>query len=67
MKSPWLRMDWRALQILKARDISVVVTDLKMPRLDGIGLLDKIMENFPSVPVIIITADGTGSAMRSMP
>ncbi len=50
-----------ALQILKARDISVVVTDLKMPRLDGIGLLDKIMENFPSVPVIIITAHGTVS------
>ena len=48
-----------ALQILKTGRIDVVVTDLKMPHLDGMGLLNRITEQFPEVPVIIITAYGT--------
>jgi len=48
-----------ALNILKERDISVIVTDLKMPRLDGIGLLERVIREYPAIPVIIITAYGT--------
>ena len=48
-----------ALDIIKKQDISVVVTDLKMPRLDGIGLLNRLIETYPSLPVIIVTAYGT--------
>ena len=48
-----------ALDLLKKQDISVVVTDLKMPRLGGIGLLNRVTEKYPSLPVIIITAHGT--------
>jgi len=48
-----------ALQILKEEKIAVVATDLKMPRLDGMGLLDRIMQDDPSLPVIILTAYGT--------
>lgn len=48
-----------ALQILKTGRIDVVVTDLKMPHLDGMGLLNCINEQYPEVPVIIITAYGT--------
>lgn len=40
-------------------DIAVIVTDLKMPRLDGMGLLEKVISNYPATPVIIITAHGT--------
>lgn len=47
-----------ALQILKAGRIDVVITDLKMPNLDGMGLLNCIMEKYPGLPVIIITAHG---------
>ncbi len=50
-----------ALKIIGEEDICVVVTDLKMPRLDGMGLLGRIMENYPVIPVIIITAHGTVS------
>lgn len=39
--------------------VSIVVTDLKMPRMDGFELLSYIMENFPEIPVIIITAYST--------
>jgi len=48
-----------ALKILKVNLIDVVVTDLKMPKLDGLGLLDCMIRNYPSIPVIIITAHGT--------
>ncbi len=50
-----------ALRIIGEEEISVVVTDLKMPKVDGMGLLGRIMENYPSIPVIMITAHGTVS------
>ena len=48
-----------ALKILKQEDVDVVVTDLKMPHLDGMGLLDQMADQYPATPVIIITAHGT--------
>jgi two-component system response regulator AtoC len=48
-----------ALKILKEEKIAVVATDLKMPGLDGMGLLGRIMQDDPSLPVIILTAYGT--------
>jgi two-component system, NtrC family, response regulator AtoC len=48
-----------ALKILKAGPIDVVVTDLKMPKLDGLGLLNRMIQDYPAIPVIMITAHGT--------
>jgi two-component system response regulator AtoC len=48
-----------ALGVLKDHDVAVVVSDLKMPKLDGMGLLDRVVEDYPSTPVIMITAHGT--------
>ncbi len=48
-----------ALKILREEKIAAVATDLKMPGLDGMGLLDRIMQDDPSLPVIILTAHGT--------
>jgi two-component system response regulator AtoC len=48
-----------ALQILKSGKISVVVTDLKMPNVDGMELLNHITAKHPAIPVIMITAHGT--------
>jgi DNA-binding NtrC family response regulator len=49
----------QALDILKAGPIDVVVTDLKMPKLDGLGLLEIMIRDYPATPVIMITAHGT--------
>ena len=51
-----------ALAVMAQQSVSAVVTDLKMPRLDGMGLLDRVMEDHPAVPVIIVTAYGTVSS-----
>jgi DNA-binding NtrC family response regulator len=38
---------------------SVVITDLVMPKLDGLGLLQALLEALPFVSVIILTGHGT--------
>jgi len=48
-----------ALQILRDDDVAVIVTDLKMPKLGGLGLLARAIKDYPSIPVIMITAHGT--------
>jgi CheY-like chemotaxis protein len=48
-----------AMEKLKKFPISLVVTDLKMPRMDGFTLLACIMEQYPDIPVIIMTGYST--------
>ena len=53
-----------ALEHLKAGVISLVVTDLKMPRMDGFELLAHVMEHYPDIPVIMITGYSTSEMER---
>ncbi|MGC8925730.1 MAG: HD domain-containing phosphohydrolase [Calditerrivibrio sp.] len=48
---------FKALDILEKRkdEIDIVMTDLKMPEMDGITLLKIIKERYPEMTVIIIT------------
>jgi two-component system, NtrC family, response regulator len=48
-----------ALDILNTRLIDLVLTDVKMPGMTGIDLLEKIKELKPDMPVIIMTAFGS--------
>jgi DNA-binding NtrC family response regulator len=48
-----------ALEIVKARDVGVVITDLRMRKTDGLELCRRIVEHRPDVPVIVITAFGS--------
>jgi DNA-binding NtrC family response regulator len=44
-----------------------VITDLKMPKMDGIELLQKIKSESPDVPVVLMTAFATiGTAVQAM-
>ena len=42
-----------------SREVNTVITDLKMPELDGMGLLKRLAVDFPDVPVVMITAHGS--------
>lgn len=53
-----------AVNKLKKNTISLVVTDLKMPNMDGFSLLAHIMEKYPEIPVIIITGYSTSEMKR---
>jgi two-component system response regulator AtoC len=48
-----------AMAVLRLHDVDTVVTDLRMPRTDGIALLEHVKAHYPDVPVIVITAHGT--------
>jgi DNA-binding NtrC family response regulator len=48
-----------ALVKLKKDPFSMVITDLKMPEMSGIDLLDAVKKISPQVPVIMITAFGS--------
>lgn len=48
-----------ALAILKSGGIDAVISDLKMPNIDGMELLERISDKYPEVPVVMITAHGT--------
>ncbi len=57
-----------ALEILAAERISLVLSDIRMPGMDGVSLLKEIKREKPSLPVILITAfaslDTAVAAMR---
>ncbi|MFQ5503320.1 MAG: sigma-54-dependent transcriptional regulator [Planctomycetota bacterium] len=47
--------------------VDLVLTDLKMPELDGMGVLEHVRKSRPDVPVIVMTAFGTiESAVAAM-
>jgi len=48
----------QALKILNDNDIPVVITDIKMPGIDGIELLRKIKSKNPETEVIMLTGHG---------
>lgn len=48
-----------ALGFLAEHQVDLVITDLKMPGMDGLELLQKIKDNDPSTEVIVITAHST--------
>ncbi len=48
-----------AVEALEAQEISLVLTDLKMPRMDGFELVAHLSGNYPGIPVIVMTAFGT--------
>jgi two-component system, NtrC family, response regulator HydG len=48
-----------ALQKLAANPVDLVITDLRMPGLDGMGLLARLQEHRPVPRVVVITAHGS--------
>ena len=50
-----------SLSIFKKSNFDLVLTDLKMPKMDGIDLLKEIKAIAPQVAVILLTAHASGS------
>ncbi len=48
-----------ALERLHVADFDAVVTDLRMPGTDGLGLCREIAARHPDIPVLVLTAFGS--------
>jgi nitrogen regulation protein NR(I) len=56
-----------ALEILDEEKVDAVLTDLKMPQMNGIELLAEVRRRRVGIPVILLTAHGTiGSAVEAL-
>lgn len=48
-----------AINVLEHHDITLLVTDLRMPKVDGLALLEYVGERRPEMPYIVMTAHST--------
>ena len=55
----WRTSAEEALQLAVEQTFDVVLTDLKMPGVDGIQLCRRLTEHHPDVPVVVMTAFGS--------
>jgi two-component system sensor histidine kinase/response regulator len=47
-----------ALERIETRDYDAIISDIKMPGMDGLALLAAIKERRPSTPTLLITGHG---------
>ena len=57
----------KAWQMVNENDVDLVISDLRMPKLNGNELLKKIVSSYPNIPVVVLTGHGTvESAVEAM-
>ena len=55
-----------ALDVFKNHRIDLLVTDLRMPGIDGIELVSRVKDQYPQTSVIVMTAYGTVDAKEAL-
>ena len=55
-----------AIEILKNNSISLLITDLQMPKIDGLGLLAYTNKYYPKIPCIVMSAHGTPKIIKTI-
>jgi two-component system, NtrC family, response regulator len=48
-----------ALEQVRRNDLDLIITDMKMPRMSGIELMEQLKKVYPDLPIIMMTAYGT--------
>ena len=48
----------KALEFLKNESFSILITDVKMPEMDGFDLMKAVRNQFPNIHIICMTAHG---------
>lgn len=56
LKAPGAR---EALEVLRAQPVDLMISDMKMPGMNGMDLLEEVRSFLPELPIIFLTAYGT--------
>jgi len=54
----------KALKAMQYEDFSLLIVDVKMPKHDGIYLMKKIKERWPSIPIIVMSGYSTTETIQ---
>jgi CheY-like chemotaxis protein len=46
-----------ALDAMKLKDMDLVLTDVRMPKIDGLDLMTKIRKHHPDIPILLISGE----------
>lgn len=52
----------KGLELFEQSQPQLVITDLRMPTMDGFGVLASIRDRSPETPVVVMTGTGNGNA-----
>ncbi|HUU42016.1 MAG TPA: response regulator [Desulfatiglandales bacterium] len=47
-----------ALSLIENKQYDLIITDYIMPEMDGLELTRRVKEKYPSIPILILTAEG---------
>jgi DNA-binding NtrC family response regulator len=69
--APWLEVEMagngeEALKLLKTRKIDLLVTDLRMPGMNGFELLEHMRGEYPCLPVMVTSAHIAGDVEKKL-
>lgn len=48
-----------AIRFLKDHQPTIILTDLHMPKVNGLELVEYVRENYPNLPIVLMTAEGS--------
>ncbi len=55
-----------ALSLLNQEDFSLLITDLRMPKMTGLELLKAVKDKYPKLPVVVITGYSTEATEQEL-
>lgn len=55
-----------ALSLLNQEDFSLLITDLRMPKMTGLELLKAVKDKYPRLPVVVITGYSTEATEQEL-
>ncbi len=55
-----------ALSFLNQEDFSLLITDLRMPKMTGLELLKAVKDKYPKLPVVVITGYSTEATEQEL-
>ncbi len=56
----------KGIEIMSSVPVSLVLTDIQMPLLDGYGVIDYRNWNYPHIPIIAMTGNATPEVRRKL-
>jgi DNA-binding NtrC family response regulator len=55
-----------ALEAMKEKDMDLILTDVRMPKIDGLELLTKIRKQHPDIPILLISGEPMSSHQQEI-